>query len=261
MENFQPFVYGLCDPVEPGHVRYVGMAPSNPTRPYQHAKRARKDLADDSYLMHWIRKIQAEGREPSVMILEQLNEGIGRKFLGFVETCYIRSLREIGHRLTNENDGGWGGSNGPHTSETIAKMKAGWTPEVRAKVGEASRERLLGKSRSMESREKQSKTITGRRFSVEHRANISAARKALWDNATVQERTSHAESVSNAMKGRGIGNRNASVPWPDERRAAHSDSFKGNQNNLGNKASDETCAKQSAAARAAWAKRKGEQYD
>jgi hypothetical protein len=148
----QPFVYGLFDPAEAGHVRYVGMAPSNPSRPYQHAKRARKDLADDSHLMRWIRKIQAEGREPSVMILEQLREETGRAFLGFVESCYIKSLREIGHRLTNENDGGWGGSNGPHTPESRVAMKTGWTLERRARQAEISRERQLGRKFTEEKR-------------------------------------------------------------------------------------------------------------
>jgi hypothetical protein len=257
----QPFVYGLFDPADAGHIRYVGMAPSNPSRPHQHAKRARKDLADDSHLMHWIRKIQAEGREPSVMILEQLREKTGRAFLGFVESCYIKSLREIGHSLTNENDGGWGGSNGPHTPEAVARMKAGWTSEIRARVGKASRERLLGKPRPLASRKKQSLTRMGRRLSDENRFAIGASRKAAWDKATLEEKERHSVAVSQAMKSipghvqteetrvrisMALTGRVMSEEWRAKNAAAQ----------RGKKASPETRAKQSTSQKAAWARRK-----
>ena len=222
--EYQPFVYGLYDPADAGHIRYVGMAPTTASRPYSHAKRARKDLIDDSYLMHWIRKVQSEGREPSVMILEQLSEGTGRKFCGFVESCYIKSLRQIGHKLTNENDGGWGGSNGPHTEETRAKMKAGWTPEVRARVGAAAKERNTGRKHTEEELVRMRNSHTGLVQSVETRAKRGKSRKAAWDNATPEERAAHAENVS---RGR-----------------------------IGIVDSEETKAKKSASAKAAWARRK-----
>jgi len=58
------------------------------------------------------------------MILEELPVGADMKFVGFVESCYVKSLRSIGHKLTNENDGGWGGSNGPHTLAYNAELTA-----------------------------------------------------------------------------------------------------------------------------------------
>jgi hypothetical protein len=39
--EFRPFIYGLVDPLEPAHVRYVGMA-LQWKRPFAHAKRASK---------------------------------------------------------------------------------------------------------------------------------------------------------------------------------------------------------------------------
>lgn len=265
----QPFVYGLYDPAEVGHIRYVGMAPSNPSRPYQHAKRAQKDLTDDSYLMHWIRKIQAEGREPSVMILEQLREGTGRKFLGFVESCYIKSLRQIGHRLTNENDGGWGGSNGPHSEETRAKMRAGWTPETRARVGAAAKERNTGTKLSEWTRAKQSKAHQGLVHSEETRLDIGAARRTAWDNATLEERAAHAANVSAAKTGTTATDQTKEIlsiaqtaAWArrlaegytvsDQHRARNSAA------QLGRKQSEETKAKRSASLKAAWARRKAQ---
>lgn len=85
MENFRPFVYGLIDPLEPGHVRYVGMASVRASRPNEHAYLARKGSNGNPHLMNWIRKIQSEGREPTFLVLEQLSEGATKKFLGFVE--------------------------------------------------------------------------------------------------------------------------------------------------------------------------------
>jgi hypothetical protein len=250
----QPFVYGLYDPAEAGHIRYVGMAPSRASRPYDHARRAR-NKPDSSHLLNWIRKIQSAGREPSVMIFEQLPNCSGRMFLGFIESCYIKSLRQIGHQLTNDNDGGWGGSNGQHSEEARARMRAGWTAEVRARVGAASKERETGKKHPYTPRTK------GRKFSEQHREGIGKARKDAWDNATPEERAVHAAEVSKARKGKGLGNKNASVSWSDERRAHHGESQKGNQNALGFKQSEETKAKRSASLKAAWARRKKENND
>lgn len=257
----QPFVYGLFDPADAGHIRYVGMAPSNPSRPYQHAHRARKDVTDCSYLMNWIRKIQSEGREPSVMILEQLRKDTGRAFLGFVESCYIKSLRSIGHRLTNENDGGWGGSNGPHTSGSHAKMKAAWTPEIKARVGASVSSRQIGTKLSKETRAKQSASHTGRPFSESHRESLRLSRKAAWDIATAEKRAIHALRVSNAMISK------PGHPRSEETRSKISKALTGcvmseewraknAAAQTGKKQSEETKAKRSASLKAAWAARK-----
>lgn len=254
--TYQPFVYGLRDSVEAGNVRYVGMAPSNPSRPYQHAMRARKDLADGSHLMHWIRKIQAEGREPSVIVLEELPVGTSRRFLGFVESCYIKSLRSIGHQLTNENDGGWGGSNGPHSEAAKVRMRAGWTPEIRARVGVASRERNTGKKYQYNGR-----TTKGRPLSFENRIGIGVGRKQAWDNATAEERALHAAKISAAKIGqpshsqteetrlkisKALTGRAMSDEWRAKNAAAQT----------GKKQSDDTKAKRSAALKLSWALRK-----
>lgn len=107
---FRPIIYGLVDPLEPKHVRYVGMA-SNAGRPYVHAKQARRPNHKYSHLRHWVQKLQAEGREYTVLILEELSEDVSRHFLGEVEKMYIASLRAIGHNLTNATDGGEGALN------------------------------------------------------------------------------------------------------------------------------------------------------
>ena len=120
----QPFIYGLVDPAEPKHVRYVGMSNVREGRPYDHARAARRPNTKVSYTINWIRKIQSEGREPEFIKLEELASGTTSKFLGFVEQCYIKSLREIGHRLTNATDGGEYGDSGPLSPEGRAKRSA-----------------------------------------------------------------------------------------------------------------------------------------
>lgn len=140
-ETKVPFIYGLVDPVDTKHVRYVGMA-MRAKRPYMHADNTRKKRdTKNPYLTNWIRKVQAEGREPSVLVLEELPEGATRNFTGLVERMYIASLRSIGHRLTNISDGGWGGDQGPEINAKISASQKGkrnrgcgkpHTPEHRA---------------------------------------------------------------------------------------------------------------------------------
>lgn len=108
--NFQPFIYGLIDPVDPGHVRYVGMAGVRESRPYQHARWARNRSIKPCHLLHWLRKLQSQEREYQVIKLEELSADTSRQFLGQVERMYISALRQIGHDLVNESEGGLGGN-------------------------------------------------------------------------------------------------------------------------------------------------------
>jgi hypothetical protein len=173
----QPFIYGLVDPAEPKHVRYVGMTLTRKKRPYDHAKNARNGSKRHPHLLNWVRKIQSEGREYDVLVLEQLSSGISRSLAGFAEQCYIKSLREIGHDLTNATIGGDGGdaSTGRvRSAEARAKysiaQKASW-----AKRKAASNGCSLGHPWSKEARAKLSATKMGSRASEETRKILSAA--------------------------------------------------------------------------------------
>lgn len=163
--DFCPFVYGLFDPGEPGHVRYVGMAVVRASRPYEHAKWARKPSTKPSHFVHWLRKLENEGRQYDVIVLEQLAVGASANFLGFVERCYIASLRSIGHRLTNVADGGNGGNLGPEANRKNSL----------AKIGNKA---TLGFKFSLEQRAKISASLMGRRHAQtsETRAKISASK-------------------------------------------------------------------------------------
>ena len=173
------------------------------------------------------------------MVLEQLPEGTDRHFLGFVESCYIKSLRSIGHRLVNTHEGGWGGSGGPHSAESIAKMKAVWTPAAR----ERARQQRIGVP-----------------LSESWSRAIGESRKKAWSNTTREERQAHADRVSAARSGvpghsqteetrKKIGvtltGRVMSAEWRGKNAASQQ----------GKKQSSETKAKRSAALKATWAKR------
>jgi hypothetical protein len=155
--DFHPFVYGLVDPAEPGHVRYVGLAGSAAGRPYDHVKRMDKPKFRHLYVSNWIRSMAAEGRDPSVLLLEELSEGTSRKLLCFVEMSYISSLAKIGHRLTNLTTGGDGCGTGPKT------------PEHRARIGKAN----TGRPVSAASRAKQSRSIGAWYAHPENRKRVS----------------------------------------------------------------------------------------
>jgi hypothetical protein len=127
---FRPFIYGLVDPLEPNHIRYVGVASKYAGRPFIHAQLARRESTEPSHPINWIRKLQREGRDPVVMILEEFPENVSRdispgSLLGFVEDSYINSLRAIGHKLTNQAPGGQGGDLGPEANAKRAAKGIG----------------------------------------------------------------------------------------------------------------------------------------
>lgn len=187
------FIYGLCDPREPGHVRYVGMATYS-QRPFDHAKEARASTRH-THRLHWIRKIQQEGVEPLVIVLQACPENSSRKFLGFVESCYIKSLREIGHQLTNGTDGGDGGATRTgqkHSAQTIAKLRYPKSAGHRAKISAARQ----GHEVSLFTRAKLSAAFTGRRHSVEACAKMSATHNGRALSV------GHRLAIGEALKGR-----------------------------------------------------------
>lgn len=209
--DFRPFVYGLVDPLDMGHVRYVGMA-LQWKRPFAHAKRARKDGGNHSHVLNWIRSLR--GREYAVLVLEELPAGSRRRFVGAIETMYIASLKAIGHDLTNATDGGDGFVGGKHRPESRARLAATWARkkaegytrssehcqaisdgkkgvplgpksaealatqvvfqvghEVSAETRKRLSESALGHSVSQETREQLSAALKGRPLSAEHAAN------------------------------------------------------------------------------------------
>jgi hypothetical protein len=239
--EFRPFVYGLVDPREVGHVRYVGLAMQS-RRPFAHAKRARKEGENHSHVLNWIRSLQAEAIDYAVLILEELPAGSSRKFVGSIEKMYIASLRSLGHDLTNTTEGGDGFS-GRHRQES--KEKARLAQIGKPKSAEHAANISKGKKgistgpRTMESRANQSAAQMGHEVSV-------VTRKKIGDKRRGQAHTPETrETISKRLKGRKLAPEHAAAKHagqctPEARarqRASH----------LGRKASEESRAAQSAA--------------
>lgn len=189
------FIYGLVDPNDASHIRYVGMA-TRISRPFSHANEARNQKSPPSYKLNWIRTLQVEGREPSVVVIEELAEGTSQSFLGFVESCYIKSLIEIGHRLTNLTPGGDGGA-----TRTGHKN----TDEHNARVSQS----LLGHTVSIETRKVMRNKKLGKELSQFHRQHISdslAGKERPYlignRNASGKRTDKTCNNISEALRGR-----------------------------------------------------------
>lgn len=196
--DFASFIYGLVDPVEPKHIRYVGMSIKSEKRPLDHSKNAKKSIKH-SHLLHWIRSLHSDGRDYVVIKLEILNSFTSRKFAVFVESCYIKSLRSIGHRLTNVTDGGIGGMDGPASPEFKAKVGAItrrlWQdPNYRAKMKIAR----TGLKRSEKSCSNMSKAQKGRFVSEETKNKI--AQTLTGRKATVETRIKQSIGISTSKR-------------------------------------------------------------
>lgn len=202
------FIYALC---EPGTrtVRYIGQTRRIEKRFREHVKISSKEK---THLGYWLRGIAARGEAPNMVILREVSEIEGDA----AEIKYIRIAREsLGMELVNSTEGGEGATMNGETRTKISVTLTGlrrsqefcaaisarqnspeWKAEKsaamtgknnpmfgkpcserrRANIGAANK----GRRRSIESREKQSQTLTGSALSDEHCAAISAGLRAMW---------------------------------------------------------------------------------
>ncbi len=114
-------IYGLVDPLERWHFRYIGKTECGASHRYRaHIKAAIRGEPDAKY--HWIRKLLREGRMPIMLPVEFGEEGDSD--WESREEHWIWFYRNEGHRLLNETDGGEGQSGRKPSAETIAKIVA-----------------------------------------------------------------------------------------------------------------------------------------
>lgn len=131
-------VYGLYDPLEPWHIRYIGQS-TNLARPESHlhdAKYSDKPL----YRLDWIRGVLREGRIPEWVALDFADSP---SELSKKECLLIEKYRILGHRLTNLTAGG----------------ETGPSPEVAVRIGRAQKGRVF----SAEHRRRLSESKKGRK--------------------------------------------------------------------------------------------------
>lgn len=136
------FIYGLEDPLEVGHIRYVGLATHEGRPKYHEWEALNADYT--SHKINWILKLLSEDRTYSTVIIEEFSDDFERDLLCKAEIAYIAEYRKNGHRLTNSSPGGDGGFE--RSPETLEKMsiagKLNWEdPEWRIRTTETLRKR------------------------------------------------------------------------------------------------------------------------
>lgn len=112
-------IYGLYDPKD-CIVRYVGQTVHKPSyRLNNHIAEAKRGEYSNRK-NNWIRSILNEGRQPEMMILEEVQD-VDK--LDNAEIFHIAQLRDCGFDLTNASTGGGVSSRGVvHSAETRKKM-------------------------------------------------------------------------------------------------------------------------------------------
>jgi hypothetical protein len=235
-------IYSLEDP-RGGGVRYVGITHQEPQKRLRgHLSKARRGAR--SHLFNWIRKLQADGVEPILRVLES---GSGEGW-GAAETQWIAWHRTLGCDLTNATDGGEGCPGHKVSLEARQKMREArlgkpLSPEHKAKVAAGNR----GKKMRPESIALGVEKRCGFKHTAEARAKISAARKgkAGWI-PTPDVLAKRARAIQAAMSNKRAAGGTFS---PDAATRA-----KISQANKGLKRSPETRARMSAARKAVCAK-------
>ena len=100
-------IYGLFDPIDPGHIRYVGYTKYDPIdRLFSHIKdiksKAQKELnkkfVNWTYAQKGIGKILSENRTPRIFTIIETST---LKNAHILERLYIREYRKAGHQLWN----------------------------------------------------------------------------------------------------------------------------------------------------------------
>jgi hypothetical protein len=164
-------IYGLTDP-RTGEVRYIGKSTSGFTRPKSHAFACHIQRAY-TYKANWVRGLIDVGLRYGIRILEEFDNTY---VLPEAECYWIAQARGLGWELTNATSGGDGLNGYSHTATTLAKMSAAatgrrFTEEHRRNLSVAH----LGHGHTVETRAKMSATRTGKVESMETRMRKSIA--------------------------------------------------------------------------------------
>lgn len=185
------FIYALCEPY-PNHakIRYVGKADDPYARYEAHCNNARYR---HTYKDRWIQKLQSEGKEPQLEVLEEVPKAEWPS----IEQEYIRVFRAIGFQLTNLTKGGEGTEGRTHRPESLEKMAA------------AAR----GKIQSNVTIEKRVVWIRGKKQSPEH------IEKRISQKRGLKDRTNSASHYVGVTWNRREGAWRAQIPTPRGRRA------------------------------------------
>lgn len=167
------YVYALHEIGDP-EFRYIGVTSFTPEHRLKgHLKQAKS--GHRSHKCNWIRSVGYSNIQ--VTTLQMVDEGDTAR-LHFSEILWVYVMRSCGMRLTNSTSGGLPELGFRHSDDVKEKLRQQSTGrntgEDHWTYGLSTEDHpCFGTSRSLETREKQSKSLTGRVLSEEHRTNIS----------------------------------------------------------------------------------------
>lgn len=167
-------IYGLVDP-ETGEIRYIGKS----IRPAQRLQNHMNEVSN-CHRSHWLQSLKRRGLRPELVILESVH---GEWPWQESERYWIKRLKALGCRLTNNTSGGDGVSDLP--PETRARMRQTWLdrkhkPETLAKLSIASK----GRKHSGESKERMRQLMTGRKITWADK--VAQSVRKFTDNLVVE---------------------------------------------------------------------------
>lgn len=144
------YIYGLIDP-RTGLIRYIGKCTRSPEeRLGKHMHEARTSTSQ-CHRLEWLRQLDWLDLMPLVTVLDELPSSARLPEHNEAERWWIATARDYGYDLTNNTDGGDGGSTWDDISEeerarrranmSVAARKrlANMTPEERANMGKGWR--------------------------------------------------------------------------------------------------------------------------
>lgn len=140
-ETSPVFIYALLDP-ETSEPRYVGKAKDARVRYTQHLS----DKGRKTYKQQWIAGLRKRGLTPLLEIVDCVPAPEWQN----AERHYIAEYRRLGARLTNGDDGGYGGGTGPESrgrycKRMLSKMYSDFLRHGQVKAAQ----RLASKLRSL----------------------------------------------------------------------------------------------------------------
>lgn len=199
------YIYGLVDPREPEHFRYVGKSVDLKQRLSLHF--SKRECDKDTHRSRWVNAIRRDGVRPFLKVLECCDDTTWEE----AERWWIAHLLKNGHRLTNGTSGG--DADYTRTDAVKEKMSVGgkrrWKnllPEKRDKLIQnalangAFQTYWIGRKLTPAHRANVSKALSERFIPEEERAIYRRVAHARWDKMSTEERKAfHAKHLAGKM--------------------------------------------------------------
>jgi len=144
--NDVTYIYILSDP-DTNEIRYVGKTTNIKRRYNQH----KNNIKSNTHKENWIKKLIESGKLPILTVIDEVNSEDWQ----FWEIYWISQIKTWGFKLTNGNDGGYGGICSEETKRKISEKNKGNKYRLGCKHSDIARMNMSiaqkGKKKNIES--------------------------------------------------------------------------------------------------------------